>query len=209
MAEEPEVKVVDFDDVALFDINGLRYELSLENSHLIQKVDERLAKIPAKKYDMKVFTITVPYLFEVPGLDKYLDVTLSIDCQPWDYKPDSHYVSTNLGIESARLRDKREDERVEAEKVVVAGDYEKREGLGDSYAIKQNGNWVVYGAHDVIDDDYFAAYLIIRLKIWMTLTSYQMTSRYTFQTLVKTISFRQEKLTSGTWSMSSLLKSRS
>lgn len=158
MAEEPEVKVVDFDDVALFDINGLRYELSLENSHLIHKVDERLAKIPAEKYDMKAFTINMPYLFEVPGLDKYLDVTLSIDCQPWDYKPDSHYVSTNLGIELARLRDKREDERVEAEKVVVAGDYEKREGLGDSYAIKQNGNWVVYGAHDVIDDDYFAAY---------------------------------------------------
>lgn len=49
MAEEPEVKVVDFDDVALFDINGLRYELSLENSHLIHKVDERLAKIPAEK----------------------------------------------------------------------------------------------------------------------------------------------------------------
>ena len=158
MAEEPEVKVVDFDDAALFDINGLRYELSLENSHLIQKVDQRLAKIPAKKYGMKVFTITVPYLFEVPGLDKYLDVNLSIDCQPWDYKPDSHYVSTNLGIESARLRDKREDERVEAEKVVVAGDYEKREGLGDSYAIKQNDNWVVYGAYDVGDDDYFAPY---------------------------------------------------
>lgn len=52
MTEEPEVKVVDFDDAALFDINGLRYELSLENSHLIQKVDERLAKIPAKKYDV-------------------------------------------------------------------------------------------------------------------------------------------------------------
>ena len=82
MAEEPEVKVVDFDDVALFDINGLRYELSLENSHLIHKVDERLAKIPAEKYDMKVFTINMPYLFEVPGLDKYLDVTLSIDCSP-------------------------------------------------------------------------------------------------------------------------------
>lgn len=41
MAEKPEVKVVDFDDAALFDINGLRYELSLENSHLIQKVGQQ------------------------------------------------------------------------------------------------------------------------------------------------------------------------
>lgn len=165
MAEEPEVKVVEFEDAALFEIDGKRYELALEDSHLVHEIDARLAKIPASRYDMKDFTITVPYLFEVPGLHKYLDVDLSIACQPWDNQPDSYYVSTNLGIEQAHLRDKRENERVEEEKVVIDDDFERVEGRGDSYAIKQNDNWVVYGAYDVIDDPDAADHDSITYKI--------------------------------------------
>ena len=165
MTEEPEVKVVEFEDAALFEIDGKRYELALEDSHLVHEIDARLAKIPASRYDMKDFTITVPYLFEVPGLHKYLDVDLSIACQPWDNQPDSYYVSTNLGIEQAHLRDKRENERVEEEKVVIDDDFERVEGRGDSYAIKQNDNWVVYGAYDVIDDPDAADHDSITYKI--------------------------------------------
>ena len=165
MAEEPEVKVVEFEDTALFEIDGNRYQLDLEDSHLIHEIDKRLAKIPASRYDMKEFTITVPYLFEVPELNKYLNVDLSIACQPWDNRPDSYYVSTNLGIEQAYLRDKRENERVEEEKVVVDGDFERVDGLGDSYAIKQNDNWVVYGAYDVIADPDAADHDSITYKI--------------------------------------------
>lgn len=165
MAEEPEVKVVEFEDTALFEIDGNRYELALEDSHLIHEIDKRLAKILASRYDMKEFTITVPYLFEVPELNKYLNVDLSIACQPWDNRPDSYYVSTNLGIEQAYLRDKRENERVEEEKVVIDGDFERVDGLGDSYAIKQNDNWVVYGAYDVIDDPDAADHDSITYKI--------------------------------------------
>lgn len=165
MAEEPEVKVVEFEDTALFEIDGNRYELNLEDSHLIHEIDKRLAKIPASRYDMKEFTITVPYLFEVPELNKYLNVDLSIACQPWDNRPDSYYVSTNLGIEQAYLRDKRENERVEEEKVVIDGDFERVDGFGDSYAIKQHDNWVVYGAYDVIDDPDAADHDSITYKI--------------------------------------------
>lgn len=165
MAEEPEVKVVEFEDTALFEIDGNRYELALEDSNLIHEIDKRLAKIPASRYDMKEFTITVPYLFEVPELNKYLNVDLSIACQPWDNRPDSYYVSTNLGIEQAYLRDKRENERVEEEKVVIDGDFERVDGLGDSYAIKQHDNWVVYGAYDVIDDPDAADHDSITYKI--------------------------------------------
>ena len=78
MAEEPEVKVADYDGNPIFEIAGKRYELPLKNSELVERLDMNVTEMDPNDFYPREFSIVMPCLFESPDLGKYLEVKLAV-----------------------------------------------------------------------------------------------------------------------------------
>lgn len=111
--QEEQIKCVEFNDYPVFEIDGEKYYVELEDSQLTEDVERCLKNIKANK-NRPEFVIDEKRTYFVPSLNKYLNLVISVACELVD---DEYYTITHLGIENAVLtnvaREMAEPENVE------------------------------------------------------------------------------------------------
>lgn len=154
MAEEPEVKVADYDGNPIFEIAGKRYELPLKNSELVERLDMNVTEMDPNDFYPREFSIVMPCLFESPDLGKYLEVKLAVH---YDI-PGSRYECSGFGIESAKLLDNIKDYEYEPETLesvklkYLEASHKLIQGGGDSYAERINDQWHLHGTNEAAEN---------------------------------------------------------
>ena len=96
------VKCIEFVDRPVFEIGGKKYSVDLESGKMMKDVYEHLNSLSVKENDF--FTISRMRVYTIPGLEKFLALTISLDCESAEYEK-LRYVVTNVGVESAFLLD--------------------------------------------------------------------------------------------------------
>ena len=99
LTSHQKINCVEFNDYPVFEIDGNKYYVDLENSQLTTDVERYLKTL---EVDEKVpeFILSNKRTYLIPRLNKYLRLTITIGCESVD---DEYYAITHLGIEKAVL----------------------------------------------------------------------------------------------------------